>query len=270
MHPTLFQLGHLIVPTFGLLAAIGLMGALSLANRCAPLADLPPDTLWNAALFAAVAAFVLSRLLLIVTNLHSFLSYPLLVLTLPSLTGLGLLLTAVATFVYLRLKHVRILDVLDAWAAPAVLLWAFLALGHLAEGSDPGLPSRAPWAVRIRPDPDLQQPVGLVAAVIALAVAVFLFRHLRSGRPVSGRTAALALALTGAAQFFISFLRQPYPYAPEAPAFPLDPIQFLGLAMLAAGGLLYLTTIRRPAQVSSPQPTPAPPRRVEISPREVR
>ena len=243
MHPTLLHLGHLTLPTFGLLAALGLMAALSLALRCAPPAGLPPDTLWNATFFAALAAFVLSRLLLIATNLHSFLSYPLLLLTLPSLTGVGLLLTGIATFVYLRLHRIPVLSALDAWAAPATLLWAFLALGHLAEGSDPGLPSRAPWAVRVPPDPDLQQPVALFAAVIALALTALLVRHLR--RPhIAGHTAALALALTGVAQFLLSFLRQPYPYAPDAPAFPLDPIQFLALGLVAAGGLLYLTAAR--------------------------
>jgi len=261
VHPTLLQLGHLTLPTFGLLAALGLMSALSLALRCAPLANLPPDTLWNATLFAAIAAFVLSRILLVAANLRGFLSSPFLLLTLPSLTGIGLLLTAVATLAYLRLKHIPIHNALDAWAAPATLLWAFLALGHLAEGSDPGLPSRAPWAVAVPPDPDLQQPVGLFAAIIALALTALLLRYLRRSH-IPGNTAALALVFTGAAQFLLSFLRQPYPYAPDAPAFPLDPIQFLALAIIATACLLYLTTLprqlpRHPIQ-RSPGTEPAP------------
>ncbi len=245
MHPTLFHLGHLSFPTFGLLAALGLMAALSLALRCAPMAHLSPDTLWNTTVFAAVAAFALSRVLLIATNFRSFLAYPMLVLALPSLTGTGLLLTAVAIFVYVRVRRISVLDALDAWAAPATLLWCFLALGHLAEGSDPGLPSRAFWAVRIPPDPDLQQPVGLFAAVVAFVLTVILVRFLRRGGRRSGDTASLALLLTGIAQFVLSFLRQPYPYAPDAPRFPLDPTQFLGLGMVVASGLLYVTTASR-------------------------
>lgn len=264
MHPTLLHLGRLTLPTFGLLAALGLMAALSLALRCAPLAHLHPDTLWNATLFAALAAFLLSRLLLLAANLHSFLSYPLVLLALPSLTGIGLLLTGIATLVYLRLKHIPIRNALDAWAAPATLLWAFLALGHLAEGSDPGLPSRAPWAVSVPPDPDLQQPVGLFAAITALALTTLVLRHLR--RPYTpGHTAALALALTGAAQYLLTFLRQPYPYAPDAPVFPLDPIQFLALAMIATGGLVYLTTSKlHRLPYSTPHPLS------ETSPKEAR
>lgn len=242
MHPTLFHLGHLQLPTFGLLAALGLMAALSLVLRCARLAGLPPDALWDATLFAVIAAFASSRLLLVVTNFHSFLSYPVLLLMMPSLTGLGLLLTAIATAIYVRAKRLPGLAVLDGWAPPATLLWAFLALGHLAEGSDPGLPSRAPWAVRVPPDPDLQQPVALFAAVVALAITGLLFRHLRL-RPRAGTTASLALLAVGVTQFLLTFLRQPYPYAPDAPNFPLDPIQFAALGMIVAAGLLYGTAV---------------------------
>lgn len=256
MHPILFHHGHLTLPTFGLLAAFGLMAALSLALRCAPLAHVPPDTVWDATIFSAIAAFVLSRLLLVLSNLHSFFSYPILLLTVPSLTGTGLLLTSVATFVYLRRRRVAVLDVLDAWAAPATLLWLFLALGHFAEGSDAGLPSRAPWAVRVAPDPDLQQPVGLFAAVAALALTVILFRHLKRRPHRSGSTASLALLLTGVAQFGLTFLRQPYPYAPDAPHFLLDPIQFLGLGMVIGAGVLFVASPRSRRSAASLPGTP--------------
>ena len=103
MHPTFLHIGFLTIPTFGLLAAIGLTLALALSLRTAVAVGLNPDRLWNAGLFAIIAAFVLSRLLLVATNLHSFFSYPILLLMVPSLTPLGLLLTAIATAIYLRL-----------------------------------------------------------------------------------------------------------------------------------------------------------------------
>ncbi len=241
MHPVLLHLGRTTLPTFGLFAALGLMLALSLTLRSAPLAGLSPDALWNATLFLIAAAFLLTRLLLIAANLHSFLHYPVLVLTRPSLTPTSLLLTAVATLAYLKLSRLPLLPTLDAWAAPATLLWAFLALGHLAEGSDPGLPSRAAWAVRIPPDPDLQIPVSLFVALAALLLTALLLRQLR--RPhLPGRIAALALALSGLAQFLLSFLRQPYTYDPNLPGLPLDPIQILALAMLLLAGVLALIT----------------------------
>src|SRR5215469_333040 len=147
MHPTFLHLGNLVVPTVGLLAAIGLISALMLSLRTAQLAGLNPDRLFDAGLFSLLSAFVLSRLLLILTNLHTFLTYPLLLLRVPSLTPLGILLTILVTAIYLRRRGLPILDTLDAWAPCATLVWAFLAIGHLAEGSDPGMITSVPWAI---------------------------------------------------------------------------------------------------------------------------
>ena len=97
MHPSLVHIGFLTIPTYGLLAAIGLMLALLLSLRTAAIVGLSPDRMWDAGLFTLIAAFVLSRLLLVVENLHTFLSFPILLLMVPSLTPLGLGLTAVAS-----------------------------------------------------------------------------------------------------------------------------------------------------------------------------
>src|SRR4051795_4652764 len=127
MHPTFFHIGFLTIPTFGILAATGLMLALALSLRTATAVGVNPARLWNAGLFAIIAAFVLSRLLLVATNLHTFLSYPILLLMVPSLTPLGLLLMAIATSIYLRIHQLPFLATLDAWAPCATLGWVFLA-----------------------------------------------------------------------------------------------------------------------------------------------
>ena len=76
-----------------------------------------------------------------------------LLLTVPSLTASGLLAAAVATALWLLWKRIPLLRALDAWAPCATLVWCFLALGHYAEGSDPGLAAR---------------PVALYTAAVAL------------------------------------------------------------------------------------------------------
>ena len=221
MHPYLLHAGHLTLPTFGVLAAVGLMCALALSQYTARLAGSDPDQLWNAGLFAIIAAFILSRLLLVIEHLSSFVRFPLLLLAVPSLTATGLLLTVIATFLWLRFKRIPILPALDAWAPCASLVWAFLALGHFFEGSDPGMNDR---------------PVALYAAILAAALTVWLFQSLKRPHKTS-HIAALALALTGIVQFFLSFLRQP-----EAQTLVgLDILQIVALAMILASGALYVT-----------------------------
>ena len=50
----------------------------------------------------------------------------------------------IALLIYLRTRAIPMLATFDAWAPCATLIWTFLALGHFAEGSDPGLPSSFP------------------------------------------------------------------------------------------------------------------------------
>ena len=239
MHPYILHFGSILLPTFGVLAAIGLMAALSLSLRTSATLGLDPEKVWNAGLFSILAAFVLSRLLLVVTNLSSFLAYPLLLLTVPSLTAVGLLLAVFATLLYLRLRHLPLLSTLDAWAPCATLAWAFLALGHFAQGSDPGLPTALPWGFAIPPDtaPRLH-PVPLYAAIAAVLITIGLLRHL-SPRHRAGETTATALTAAGVAQFLLTFFRQPNPY-PVPLGNLLDPIQWISLGMIVAAGLISL------------------------------
>jgi phosphatidylglycerol:prolipoprotein diacylglycerol transferase len=239
MHPYLLHSGHLLLPTFGVLAAVGLMAALTLSLRTAATVGLDPDKLWNAGLFTLLSAFLLSRLLLIVANPHSFISYPVLLLTLPSLNGLGILLTLLATTIYLRLRHLPILDTLDAWSPCATLTWAFLTLGHLAEGTDAGLPTTLPWGMAIPPSTTRLHPVALYAAIAAALLTVVLLRQLPH-RHHPGNSLALALAASGTAQFLLTFFRQPFPDSGL-----LDPIQWIALGMIVLAGLVLLLQPRK-------------------------
>ena len=237
MYPTLLHIGHLYVPTFGLLAALGLAAGICLCLRTARLVGVSPDEVWNAGLFAVFAAFAASRVLLVLFNFRSFLAAPILLLMVPSLTAAGLGLAAAAVVVYLRWNGLPLLRVLDAWAAPATVVWAFLAMGHLAEGSDPGLPSR--MGLRTSLAGYREQPVALYAAVLAVGLTVVLYRAL-GRRWMPGRVAGAGLVMAGVVQFGLTFLRMPYVYAPGSAMAWLDPVQWVGLAMVVMGGVLTI------------------------------
>ncbi|HMG03313.1 MAG TPA: prolipoprotein diacylglyceryl transferase family protein, partial [Edaphobacter sp.] len=106
-----------------------------------------------------------------------------------------------------------------------------------AEGSDPGLPSNLPWAVPIPPGTLRLHPVAIYAAVIAALITAVLLDRL-SHRRHAGDTAALGLALSGLAQFLLSFLREPAFYE-NTLGRVLDPIQWVALGMIVLAGLLW-------------------------------
>jgi phosphatidylglycerol---prolipoprotein diacylglyceryl transferase len=221
VHPILLHIGNIYLPTFGVLAAAGLACALLLSERTAKLASIDPSRLWNAGFFAVIAAFVFSRALLVAQQWRNFREFPILLLTVPSLTASGLLLTLIATFLWLRSRQVPPRRALDAWAPCAMLAWAFLALGHLAEGSDPGLRGH---------------PVALYAAALAAFITLASLTQLRRRRP-AGETAGLTLIAAGVGQFLLSFIRVP---GVELAA-GLDVLQGVALAMIVAGAALVVT-----------------------------
>ena len=230
MHPYLLHHGHLYLPTFGALAALGLMLALGLSERTAGLKHLPEEKLWNAGIFAVVAAFVLSRLLLLAEHFAAFRHVPVLLLTVPSLTPSGLILTSAATVVYLRIHRLPLLRALDAWAPCATLVWCALALGHFFEGSDPGLP--AAHGLVMPGDSLASYPVPLCAALLAAVLTAWLYRRLVRGK---AHVAAVALMAAGLGQYLLSFVRQP---AFESVG-PLDGLEWVSLGMLVFGALLF-------------------------------
>ena len=231
MYPTLFHFRHLYLPTFGVLAALGLMVALALSERTARLAGADALKLWDAGVFAIVAAFLLSRVLLATTYWNNFRAFPLLLLTVPSLTAPGVSLTLVATAGWLWWKHVPYRRALDAWAPCAMVVWGFLALGHFAEGSDPGVPTRMPWGMpSMRGETVRLHPVALYVAVVSFGLALLAYGLLRSGLR-SGATAGWTLAAAGTAQFLITFVRQPGAVL----AGGLEALEWVALAMIAAG-----------------------------------
>ena len=136
------RLGPLRLSMYGVCAAVGLVAAMGLSLKTARLVGLAGEQVWDAGLFAVMAAFVCSRLLLVAGNFSAFLKMPGTLLALPSFTALGMVLTGLVVVAYLRWKRLPLLKVLDAWAPCAAVLAAMLSLGKFFEGNDAGMPSR--------------------------------------------------------------------------------------------------------------------------------
>jgi phosphatidylglycerol:prolipoprotein diacylglycerol transferase len=241
VHPYLLHSGHLYLPTFGALAALGLMLSLTLSLKTAETVGLSPDSVWNAGMFAVLAAFILSRMLLVATNLRSFMQYPLLLLAVPSLTAMGLLLTGIATGVWLWMHRLPLLTTLDAWAPCATMTWAFLALGHFAEGSDLGMPTDSRLGFALPGFTTRQIPVAVYAATVAVILTVLMVKHLRM-RQHAGDTLAVTLGLAGLAQFLLCFWREPSFDATFGAL--LDPLEWVALGMIVCSVIVWLQ--RRP------------------------
>ena len=230
------------------------------ATRQIRLAGLDPETVWDAGLFAIISCFVASRLLLILRDPLAFIHYPLLVLGLPSLTIGGMALASVMLWAYLRRKGVPLLALMDIFCAPAAVFAAFLELGHALDGSEVGMPSALPWAVRdpwdfmassVRSSVPLRvHPVAFYGVAVSLLIAIVLWRFAaRAGSGGAGSAAALALMLGGAAAFGLDMLTQPLLVALDL---WIEPGQWVALFAMVAGTVLWTRSASRAARVTAP------------------
>jgi phosphatidylglycerol:prolipoprotein diacylglycerol transferase len=143
MHPLLMQIGSLAIPSYGVLAAAGVLAALTLSHWSCGWVGIDPRHGWNAIVLGVFAAMSAERGLLIALNLSNLRVHPrwLLALALvhhPLLTGVGTGAGLAAVWLYGRWAKVGMRRLADALAAPVAAGMALEQIGCLLAGSDYG------------------------------------------------------------------------------------------------------------------------------------
>jgi len=154
VHPVLFHIGSILVPSYGAITAFGVLVALVLAQRTARIVGVDAGKVWNLCILCLFAALVTTRLLLVVANWSALRSHPAWVLGLamvhhPLLAGAGALAGAGCATWYARHSKLPFRATADALAPPLAAGLAFEQLGALAAGSGYGTDaaSSVGWAV---------------------------------------------------------------------------------------------------------------------------
>jgi phosphatidylglycerol:prolipoprotein diacylglycerol transferase len=253
VHPVLFQLGPILIPSYGATAAVGVLLTLFLAQRTARIAGLDTSKIWNLCVIALFAAILCSRLLLIALNwsalrLHHSWLLALAMVHHPLLAAFGALAAASAALFYARWQRLPLRTTADALAAPLALGLAFEQLGALLAGSGYGTETTVHWAVTYsHPLAALWSgaplgvgvhPVQAYAALGFLTLSICLLLRMPSRRQ-TGDLAGLFLLGTGAIVFITEFWRDP-----EGRGWllggALDGPQAAAVLMVLTGGLLML------------------------------
>ncbi|MFT4114799.1 prolipoprotein diacylglyceryl transferase family protein [Silvibacterium sp.] len=255
MYPRLLQLGHIAIPTYGALTALGLVAALVLAVRLARRFSLDPNKLWSLCLLGTLTTLIGARLLLALVFFRAFRQHPFWVLGLTQVHAPGIFALAAAAGVgaavlFALAEGLPVLAVLDTLAPAAALATALNRIGAFLAGLDWGTPTRLGWAVTYdrklsvlwygTPTYIPLHPVQLYdAAAALLTLALLLFWLPRRTQP--GELAGGWLFLTGFAAAIFMPLR-----ADASPALALP----LAAAAVIAGGALWLR--RKPVEASLP------------------
>ena len=223
MHPVLFHIGALVIPSYGAVAALGLLLALMLALRIARRIGCDPNRIWNLCILMLFTALVGSRLLLVVANWKILHSHPLWILSIatvhhPLLAAIAALIAFAVAAVYAGLHRMPPRATADVLAAPVALGLAFEQMGAILAGSGYGTGTHLPWAI-VYTDPlaarwsdaPLGIPVHPVQAYAAIgfcliaAVLMWWLPHRRQ----NGDLAGLSLLATGVTLYITEFWRDP-------------------------------------------------------------
>jgi phosphatidylglycerol:prolipoprotein diacylglycerol transferase len=165
----------------------------------------------------------------------------------------GVMLGALAAMaVFARWKRIPLLVLLDEVVVPGAFLLAVGRIGNFIEGGVIGSPTDMPWGF-VYPDVEgARHPVALYEGAKNLLIVPTLIWAQRRWPPGRGVVAALFVVLYAALRFAVDLLRD---Y--EAAWLGLGTGQVFNLAMTAAGLVLLVWTLRRPAAPPPPRPAPA-------------
>jgi len=229
VHPVLFHIGAVLIPSYGAVTALGVLLALGLALRTAGMAgrdtNLDTGKVWNLCILSLFAALAAARLLLVIVNWSALRLHPAWLLGLamvhhPLLAGTGALAGAGCALWYARHSKLPLGATADALAPPLALGLCFEQLGTLASGSGYGVEAGpgVHWAVTYTnplaalwsgaPLGVPLHPVQAYAALAFLTLALLLLVWLPAERR-KGDVAGLGLMGAGAAVYFTELWRDP-------------------------------------------------------------
>jgi phosphatidylglycerol---prolipoprotein diacylglyceryl transferase len=193
----------MLIPSYGAMAAVGVLLALFLAQHTARVAGVNTGQVWNLCVVSLFAALLAQRLLLVAVNMGDLRRHPAWLLSLamvhhPLLATAGAVVGVGCAALYAWRRKMNLGATADVLAAPLALGLAFEQVGALLAGSGYGSETTVRWAVTYtRPlaaiwsGTPLGVPVHPVQAYAALAFLT-LAVALLVAQPMARRVGDLA------------------------------------------------------------------------------
>jgi phosphatidylglycerol:prolipoprotein diacylglycerol transferase len=259
MFPTLFHIGSLAIPTYGILVALAFVAGLRVTLRLARRNGLPHDQMMNLAVYCAMAGIVGAKLFMFLFDMRDYLRNPGQIFSMETLRAAGVfhggfIGALIFAVLYIRRQHLPAWRVMDTFSPGLVLGQGIGRLGCFAAGCCWGKECDLPWGVRFRSDEAAPVPLNktlhpaqLYETAADLLIFAFLYR--RYNRPhANGQIMGLYLVLYSVARFVIEFFRE----HEQSLVGPFSLTQWIALVLFAAGVLVLLRA--RSARPVEPAP----------------
>jgi phosphatidylglycerol:prolipoprotein diacylglycerol transferase len=261
--PHLFRSGDFAIPTYGILAAAGLILGLLITVRLARRDGLNEERIWNLGVLVILAGIVGAKILLVINewdfysqNLRTLFSFHML-----QAGGVwygGLLGGIFAGLAYVWYHKIPVMKAWDVFTPGISFGHALGRLGCFAAGCCYGKPTDLPWGVTFT-NPLANKLVGTPLGVslhptqlyeFLTEMSIFaLLIWLYPRRQFTGQVTALYLFLYGAARFFLEFLRDD-PERGSVFGGVMTTTQLISIFLVLLGGAMWV-------RLNRPQPSAA-------------
>jgi phosphatidylglycerol:prolipoprotein diacylglycerol transferase len=263
MIPVLFKIGPFSVYSYGLMLGIAFITANYIFSKELERRKINPNIATEITFLAIIFGIIGAKGLHLIENWNTFILNPLSEAFSPG--GLtfygGLILAAIAIFIYVRKKKIPFLAIADMVAPSLALAYGIGRIGcHLAGDGDYGIPTSLPWGVNyengtvppsfafrgseiaaqfpngIVPDNTPLHPTPIYEFLSMAIIAFILWRLLKKDWP-NGKIFSLYLILTAFSRLMVEFIR----LNPRL-LFGLSEAQLISIVLIVLGtaGFIYL------------------------------
>lgn len=212
MHPIICQIGSFTVFSYGLMLVVAFSVAAALVGRQARKEGIDPDIIFNLLFIAFIAGILGARILYVAENLSYYLQEPWEIMALQH-GGLswfgGLLLGFCSSVVYLKIKKLDLLKVLDLIVPFLALAQAIGRIGCLLNGCCFGKPAQN-FGLYFKAHNAVLIPTQLYSS-LSLLLIFFILRYLQDKPHWQGKVFFCYLVLYSLKRFFIEFWRADNP-----------------------------------------------------------
>ena len=253
MFPRLIHHGDFFLPTYGFMAALGLIVGLWVISKLARKNGVDPDDAWNLGIIVILSGILGAKVLMVMVEWRRYSSDLFSTMQAGGIFSGGVAAAFIAGTWYVRRRRMPWLKTADVFAPGLALGHAFGRLGCFAAGCCYGKETNLPWGVRFSDtwaDKLSGTPVGvplhatqLYEFVVELANFVLLAWMIRR-KKFDGQIIGTYLFTYGVARFFLEFLRGD-PGRGQFFDTWMTATQFIAILMVISGGALWMQRTRR-------------------------
>ncbi len=262
MFPRLLHIGSFNLPTYGFMAAMGLIFGLLLIVKLGREQGLDTDKLWNLGIIAILSGIVGAKLLYFITDSDARQHlWSLATLQAGGVWSGGVVLALIMCTWYMRVNRLPVLRTCDVFAPGIALGHAFGRVGCFAAGCCYGKETHVPWAVTFH-NPLANEIVGtplgiplhptqLYEMVLELCNCLFLVWLIRR-KKFEGEIIGTYMIIYGVGRYFIEFFRNDPGRGSNFLGF-MSGTQVIAIGLVIFGTLLWM----RRAVLAPPVPIKA-------------